>query len=110
MTQMEVVEIAMHLESMIGGNKMSVELVHVQSQLANLTMQLHDMAKAKVVYEYVWCTLYRAEGHHRKECSMLRIYTVMDAPNAFLNEPQTEWCEICKKLGHIPSHFPSLNK
>jgi hypothetical protein len=40
-------------------------LAQVQSQLANLTMQLQDMAKEKVMHEHVWCTTCRFEGHHR---------------------------------------------
>jgi hypothetical protein len=44
-----VVEIVMHLEATLGGGETSTGLVQVQSQLANMTMQLQDMEKMKVV-------------------------------------------------------------
>jgi hypothetical protein len=47
----------MHLEATPGGGETSTGMAQVQSQLTNLTMQLQDMAKAKVVHEHVWCTM-----------------------------------------------------
>jgi hypothetical protein len=49
-TQVEAMEIVMHLEAMPGGGETSVGMAQVQSHLTNLTMQLQDMAKAKVVH------------------------------------------------------------
>jgi hypothetical protein len=49
-------------------------LEQVQSQLANLTMQLQDMAKTKVMYEHVCCTTCRDEGNRRDVCPLLGNY------------------------------------
>jgi len=82
----------------------------VQSQLANLTMQLQDMAKGKVGRENVCCTLCCAEGHHQNECPRLRNDMTMGAPNLFPTRLQTEWCKIYRKWGHVPPCFPTLQK
>jgi hypothetical protein len=75
MTQVEAMEIAMHLEATPRGGDTSIGLAQVQSHLANLTMELQDMAKAKVVHKNVWCTICHTEGHNRNECSKLGNYT-----------------------------------
>jgi hypothetical protein len=67
-------EIVMHLEATPGGGETSTGMAQVQSQLTNITMQLQDMAKAKVVHEHVWCTMCHIEGHHRNECPTLGIH------------------------------------
>jgi hypothetical protein len=54
----EDVEIVMHLEATLGGGETSIGIAQVQYQLTNLTMQLQDMDKAKVVCEHVWCTMF----------------------------------------------------
>jgi hypothetical protein len=101
-------EIEMCLEVMLGGGETSTRLAQVQSQLTNITMQLQDMVKAKVVREHVWCTMCHIEGHHRKKCPMMGSYMETGTPNPFPTRPQTEWCEICRQWGHIPPHFPTL--
>jgi hypothetical protein len=73
-------------------------------------MQLQDMAKAKVVHEHVWCTMYYPKGHHRNECPTLGSYMATGVPNPFPTRPQTKRCNICKQWGHIPHHFPTLHK
>jgi hypothetical protein len=65
-TQEKAVEIVMRLEATPGGGKTSASLAHKQSQLANLTMQLQDIEKAKVARERIWCTTCRSKGHHRE--------------------------------------------
>jgi hypothetical protein len=52
----------------------------------------------------------RSEGHHRDECPTLGNYMEMGAPNPFPVGPHMEWCEICRQWGHIPPHFPTLEK
>jgi hypothetical protein len=64
-TQAEVIEIEIHLEDTPGRVEMSTGLTQVKLQLTNLTMQLQDMAKTKVMCEHVWCTTCRSEGNHR---------------------------------------------
>ena len=46
----------MCLEATPGGAETSIGLEKLQLQLANITMQLHDMAKEKVMRKHVWCT------------------------------------------------------
>jgi hypothetical protein len=88
---------------------MSAGLAQVQSQLTNLTMQLQDMEKRKVVREHVWCTTYRIEGHHRDKCPVLPNFVAMGMSSPFPTG-QTEWCKICRQWGHVPPRFPTLHK
>jgi Tfp pilus assembly protein PilN len=74
MTQVEVVEIVMHLEDTPRGIEKSVGLAQVQLQLANQMIQLQDMANTKVIHEHVWCTTCRYEDHHQDECPVLPNY------------------------------------
>jgi len=50
--QKEVVDIEMRLEATLGRGEISSGLVQVQFHLANLTMQLQDIAKEKLVRTY----------------------------------------------------------
>jgi hypothetical protein len=47
-------DIVMHLEVTPRGEEISIGLAQVQSQLANMKMQLHDMTKENVMHEHVW--------------------------------------------------------
>jgi hypothetical protein len=98
----------MHMESTPEGGEILVGLVQVKYQLANLTMQLQDMEKTKVVCEHVWCTMCRSKRHHREECPTLENYMEMGASIPFPFGPQAEWCEICRQWGHIPPYFSTL--
>jgi hypothetical protein len=40
----------------------------------NLTIQLQDMPKDKVMCEHVWCTTCHLEGNQRDECMVLPNY------------------------------------
>ena len=53
-TQVGVVDIVMHLEVTPRGEEISIGLAQVQSQLANMKMQLHDMTKENIMHEHVW--------------------------------------------------------
>ena len=59
----------------------SAGMVHIQNQLANLTLQLHEMKKGKEVREEVWCTKCRIEGHSREHYSVFVEYLASGAPN-----------------------------
>jgi hypothetical protein len=61
----------------------STGLAQVQSQLANLMMQLQDMAKMKVMHEHVWCTTCHSEGNQRDEFPILPNYVAMGTPSPF---------------------------
>jgi len=99
----------MHLEATPRGVETSVGLAQVWSQLANLMMQLHDMAKVKVVCEHIWCTTYHSKRHRRYEFPALPNYVAMGAPSPF-PFGQMKWCEICKQWGHMPPHCHTLQK
>jgi hypothetical protein len=109
MTQAEAVEITMRLEATPGGTETSIRLAQVQSQLANLTIQLQDMAKTKVMHEHIWCTTCHSEGHHRDECPVLPNYVATGASSPFPSG-QSEWCEICRQWGHVPPHLSHITK
>ena len=54
-TQSEALETAMKLEaSQVGETAIGMD--QIQAQLANLTLQLQDIKKAKEDCEYIWCT------------------------------------------------------
>jgi hypothetical protein len=85
----------MCLEVTLGGGETSMGLAQVQSKHSNLTMQLQDMVKTKVVHEHVWCTTCQSKGHHMNElCPTLGNYLATGAPNPYSTGPQTKWCEI----------------
>jgi hypothetical protein len=56
MTQAKEIEIVVRLEATPRGAETLTRLVQVQLQLANLKIQLQDMAKSKAMHEHVWCT------------------------------------------------------
>jgi hypothetical protein len=89
MTQSDVVNIAMSLESTSGGDKMYAGLAQVQSQPPNLGMYLQDMEKGKLVCMNVQYTMCRIEGHHVNECHALGNHMAMGTPNPFPTRPQT---------------------
>lgn len=59
----------------------SVGMVNIQNQLANLTLQLHDMKKGNEVREEVWCTKCRTKGHSKEHCLVFVDYLASGAPN-----------------------------
>ena len=61
--------------------EINVGMVNIQNQLANLTLQLHDMKKGKEVREEVWCTRCRTEGHSKEHCLVFMEYLASGAPN-----------------------------
>jgi len=87
----------------------SVGMVNIQNQLANLTLQLHDMKKGKEVREEVWCTRCRTEGHSKEHCPIFVEYLESGAPNP-LPQARGPWCEICKVNGHRSQECPLLQK
>jgi hypothetical protein len=63
MTHAKEVEIAMRLEVTLGGAKTLIRLAQVWLQLDNVTIQLQDMAKNKVMHAHIWCNTCRLKGH-----------------------------------------------
>ena len=54
-TQTEALELAMKLEASPIGDG-ATGMIQIQSQLANLTIQLQDIKRGKEVQEDLWCT------------------------------------------------------
>ena len=59
----------------------SAGMAQIQSQLANLTLQLQDIKKGKEIREEVWCTKCRTEGHSKEHCLVYAEYLAAGAPN-----------------------------
>ena len=54
-SHMEALELEMKLEASPIGDG-AAGMVQIQSQLADLTIQLHDIKKGKKSHEELWCT------------------------------------------------------
>ena len=59
----------------------AIGMVQIQSQLANLTLQLQDINKGKEGQEDLWCTKCRTDGHTKDNCPTFMNYVVSGAPN-----------------------------
>ena len=87
----------------------SARMTQIQSQLANLTLQLHDMKKGKETKEEVGCTKCITEGHSKEHCLVFVEYLASRAPNP-LPQVRGPWCEICRMNGHRPQECHLLQK
>ena len=56
-------------------------MVHIQLQLANLTLQLQDIKKGKEGQVDLWCTKCRTDGHTKDNCPTFMNYVTSGAPN-----------------------------
>ena len=45
-----------------------VGMNQIKEQLANMTLQLQDIKKAKEDHDDLWCTQSRADGHTKDTC------------------------------------------
>ena len=63
----------MKLESLPIRN-IDIGITQIQSQLANLTVQLEDIKRGKEVQEELWFTRCRIDGHHKDNRSTLMNY------------------------------------
>lgn len=85
-----------------------VGMKQLQSQLANLTIQLDGMRKGNEDREEVWCIKCKAKFHHKDQCPLFNDYLSSGAPNP-LNQNTGPWCEICRTRGsHRLEHCPLL--
>ena len=87
----------------------SVGMAQIQSQLANLTLQLQDIKKEKEIREEVWSTKCRTKGHSKEHFPVYAECLAAGAPNP-LPQLQGPWCEICKNKGHRLQECPLLQK
>lgn len=100
-TQDEALEIVMKLEALLIRDT-HAEVKQIQSQLANLTLELQDLNKGKETISEVWCTKSNEEGHYKDQCPMIRDYLVSGALNLV---KLGLWCEICRTRGQHHSKY-----
>ena len=84
-------------------------MVQIQSQLANLTIQLQDIKKGKEAQEYLWCTKCIMDGPAKDNCPTFMNYVASGAPNP-LNGHGLPWCHICQYRGHRDEECLYLQK
>ena len=87
----------------------STGMTNLQNQLANLTLQLHEIKKGKEVEQELWCTKCKGHGHTKDNCPVFIEYIESGAPNPLVQN-EGPWCEICRTRGHRPQEFPLLQK
>ena len=80
MKQVKDLEIAMNMEASLV-REMRFGMNQIQSQLANLTIQLQDIKKGWEFCDEVWCTRWPKEGHHEDQFLYFREYVQEGAPN-----------------------------
>ena len=97
LTQSEALEIAMKLQAS-PVSETGVGMNQIQSQLANMTIQLQDIKKGKEIHEELWCTRCHMKGHHKDQCSDFCDYLLLGAPNP-LSHGGIPWCRICQTRG-----------
>ena len=61
-TQDDALEMAMKLEASPLAET-STGMTNLQNQLANLTLQMHEIKKGKEIAQEIWCTKFKAQGH-----------------------------------------------
>ena len=64
-------------------------MMQIQSQLANLTVQLQDIKRGKEVQDELWYTRYRTDGHHKYNFLALMNYVATGAPNPLNTQGMT---------------------
>ena len=99
----EALDIALKLEaSSIGENVVGMN--QIQTQLANLTLQLQDIKKGKEHREEVWCTRCRANRHTKDNFLDFRNYLLSGALNP-LSCGSVPWCHIFQVYGHQHEYY-----
>ena len=97
-TQSEALETAMKLEASLVG-EIDVGMNQIQAQLANLTLQLQDIKKAKEDRDDIWCTRCHASGHTKDTCLTFHNYLLLGSPRPF-SGVSAPWCCICQVYGY----------
>ena len=82
---------------------------YIQVQLANLTLQLKDIKKAKEDRDDIWCTRFHASGHTKDTCLTFRNYSLSGAHNP-LSGVGAPWCHIFQVYGHRHENFDYRQK
>ena len=87
----------------------AIEMNQIQAQLANLTLQLQDIKKAKEYRDDLWCTRCHAGRHTKDTCSKFWNYLLSRAPN-LLSCVSVPWCHICQVYGHRHENYDYMQK
>ena len=107
-SQREALELATKLEALPIGDG-DTSMVHIQSQLDNLTIQLQGIKKGKESRKELWCTKCRTNGHTKDKCSKFMNNVASSTPNP-LNGQGLPWCHICQSRGHRDEECIYLQK
>ena len=108
MMQREALEIVMKLEASLVGET-TVGMNQIQAQLANMTLQLQDIKKAKEDHDDLWCTQCRANGHTKDTCPTFWNYLLSGAPNP-LSYVGIPWCRIFQVYGYWNENYEYMQK
>ena len=106
--QDDALEMAMKLEDSPLAET-NTGMTNLQNQLANLTLQMHEIRKGKEIAQDIWCIKCKAQGHTKDDCPVFVEYLASGAPNP-LAQTQGPWCELCRTRGHLPQQCPMLQK
>ena len=87
----------------------AIGMVQIQSQLANLRLQLQDIKKGKEGQEDLWCKKCRMDGHTKDNYLTFMNYVAFGAPNP-LNGKGLPWCLICQSRGNHDEECVYLQK
>ena len=79
-TQDEALEMAMKLEESPLAET-SIGMTNLQNQLANLTLQMHEIRKGKEVAQDIWCIKCKEQGHTKDNCPVFTEYIATGFPN-----------------------------
>ena len=80
MSWIEALEIGMKLEVSLV-KESGARMTQIQLQLANMSLQIKDTKKGKDNDEYVLCTRFKIEGHHKDSFPTFLDYLTSGAPN-----------------------------
>ena len=101
-------EIAMKLESSWVRDTGS-GMMQIQSQLANLMVNLQDIKRGKEFQKELWCTICITYGHHKWNFPVLMNYVVAGASNP-LNTQGMPLCRIFQTRDHKSKECMYLQK
>ena len=87
----------------------AVEMNQIQAQLANLTLQLQDIKKAKEDRDDIWCTHCHVGRHTKDTCPTFQNYLLSGAPNP-LSSAGVPLCRICQVYGHRHENCDYMQK
>ena len=58
----------------------NTRMTSLQNQLANLTLQMHEIKKGKEIAQELWCIKCKGQGHTKDNCPVFVEYLASGAP------------------------------